>query len=156
VQGRGHRDLFRRQSVGDRDLIVDPVARRGEMIFHGIAVKPCKPTAFAIVDGAPFFGMPGNPTSCLSNAYILLVLFLRATARLPLYAPRTVSRRLAGALSRRRDGTSSIRCVRRTAPHFPPSRARRHHQPSQADGYIEIPSDQSVVEEGTTVTVTLF
>ena len=34
--------------------------------------------------------MPGNPTSCLSNAYILLVPFLRATARLPLYTPRTV------------------------------------------------------------------
>ena len=27
---------------------------------------------------------------------------------------------------------------------------------SQADGYIEIPSDQIVVEEGATVTVTLF
>ena len=31
------------------------------MIFHGIAVKPGKPTAFALVDGRPFFGMPGNP-----------------------------------------------------------------------------------------------
>jgi molybdopterin biosynthesis enzyme len=27
---------------------------------------------------------------------------------------------------------------------------------SQADGYIEIPSDQSTVDEGATVTVTLF
>jgi molybdopterin biosynthesis enzyme len=27
---------------------------------------------------------------------------------------------------------------------------------SQADGYIEIPADQSVVEEGASVTVTLF
>ena len=26
------------------------------MIFHGIAVKPGKPTAFAIVDGVPFLG----------------------------------------------------------------------------------------------------
>src|SRR5581483_6048727 len=60
-------------SVGDRDLIVDAIAQRGEMIFHGIAVKPGKPTAFALVGGRPFFGMPGNPTSCLSNAYILLV-----------------------------------------------------------------------------------
>ena len=34
-------------SVGERDLIVDLVAARGEMIFHGIAVKPGKPTAFA-------------------------------------------------------------------------------------------------------------
>src|SRR6185503_16429700 len=47
-------------SVGDRDLLVDLVARRGEMIFHGIAVKPGKPTAFARIDGTPLFGMPGN------------------------------------------------------------------------------------------------
>ena len=77
-------------SVGERDLVVDLVAARGTMIFHGIAVKPGKPTAFAIVDGIPFLGMPGNPTSCLSNAYILLVPYLRAIARLPLYAPKTI------------------------------------------------------------------
>src|SRR5206468_3732390 len=65
-------------SVGERDLVVDAIAARGEMIFHGIAVRPGKPTAFARVQGTPFFGMPGNPTSCLSNAYILLVPFLRA------------------------------------------------------------------------------
>ena len=74
-------------SVGERDLIVDLVAARGEIVFHGVAVKPGKPTLFGIVAGKPLFGMPGNPTSCLSNAYILLVPFLRATARLPLYAP---------------------------------------------------------------------
>src|SRR5205823_13836640 len=74
-------------SVGDRDLVVDAIAARGDMIFHGIAVRPGKPTAFAILAGTPFFGMPGNPSSCLSNAYILLVPFLRALARLPPHAP---------------------------------------------------------------------
>ena len=48
-------------SVGERDLILDLVNARGRMIFHGIAIKPGKPTAFAIVSGKPFFGMPGNP-----------------------------------------------------------------------------------------------
>src|SRR5439155_36947 len=67
-------------SVGERDLIVDLIRARGEMIFHGIAVKPGKPTSFARVGRAAFFGMPGNPTSCLSNAYVLLVPFLRSTA----------------------------------------------------------------------------
>src|SRR4029078_5301290 len=77
-------------SVGERDLIVDLIASRGDVVFHGIAVKPGKPTLFATVGRIPFLGMAGNPTSCLSNAYILLVPFLRATARLPVYAPRTV------------------------------------------------------------------
>ena len=90
-------------SVGERDLVVDAIAARGEMIFHGIAVRPGKPTAFATIGPAatPFFGMPGNPTSCLSNAYILLVPFLRALARLPPHAPRTSARRSAAASRRR-------------------------------------------------------
>jgi len=85
-------------SVGERDLIVDAIADRGEMIFHGIAVRPGKPTAFARVGTTPFFGMPGNPTSCLSNAYVLLVPFLRAIARLPPHAPQRVRGRTPSVL----------------------------------------------------------
>lgn len=144
-------------SVGDRDLVVDLVAARGTMIFHGIAVKPGKPTAFALVGGKPFFGMPGNPTSCLSNAYILLVPFLRATARLPLYAPRTVRAPLgAGIVSPA--GRHQFYTVRlRDGRAFPAFKGSGEITSlSQADGYIEIPADQSTVEEGTAVTVTLF
>lgn len=144
-------------SVGERDLILDLVARRGVMIFHGIAVKPGKPTAFATINGVPFFGMPGNPTSCLSNAYILLVPFLRATARLPLYAPRTVSAPL-GRLIVSQAGRHQFYTVRLhegvALPAFKGS--GEITSLSQADGYIEIPSDQSRVEEGTIVNVTLF
>ena len=116
-------------SVGERDLIVDLVRQRGQMIFHGIAVKPGKPTAFARVGDAAFFGMPGNPTSCLSNAYILLVPFLRATARLPLAAPRIVQR-AAGQANRLAGRSPSVlhgadRERRRDAG---VQRIRRHHQ----------------------------
>lgn len=31
-------------SVGERDLILDVIGRKGEILFHGIAVKPGKPT----------------------------------------------------------------------------------------------------------------
>jgi molybdenum cofactor synthesis domain-containing protein len=144
-------------SVGDRDLLVDLVARRGEMIFHGIAVKPGKPTMFARVDGVPFFGMPGNPTSCLSNAYILLVPFLRATARLPLYAPQTVmatlGRRIVSQAGRHQFYT--VRLQGSVAlPAFKGSGDITSL--SQADGYIEIPASEHTVEEGTNVEVTLF
>jgi molybdenum cofactor synthesis domain-containing protein len=144
-------------SVGDRDLLVDLIARRGEMVFHGIAVKPGKPTMFARVGGTPFFGMPGNPTSCLSNAYILLVQFLRATARLPLYAPRTVSatlgRRIVSQAGRHQFYT--VRLAGATA--FPAFKGSGDITSlSQADGYIEIPASESTVEEGAPVEVTLF
>jgi molybdopterin molybdotransferase len=144
-------------SVGERDLIVDLIARRGEVIFHGIAVKPGKPTLFATVDRIPFFGMPGNPTSCLSNAYILLVPFLRATARLPIYAPRTVraplGKRIVSQAGRHQFYTVRLRDGA-ALPAFKGSGDITSL--SQADGYIEIPADQSTVEEGVLVNVTLF
>jgi molybdenum cofactor synthesis domain-containing protein len=144
-------------SVGDRDLVVDLVAARGRMVFHGIAVKPGKPTAFAIVDGKPFFGMPGNPTSCLSNAYILLVPFLRATARLPLFAPRT-TRAPLGTRIVSPAGRHQFYTVRlRDGIVYPAFKGSGEITSlSQADGYIEIPSDQSTVEAGTEVIVTFF
>jgi len=144
-------------SVGERDLVVDAIAARGEMIFHGIAVRPGKPTAFAMVRGTPFFGMPGNPTSCLSNAYILLVPFLRALARLPTYAPRTLrvplGRRIASAVNRHQFYTVAVQDGV-AQPAFKGSGDITSL--SRADGYIEIPADQSVVEEGAIVTVTMF
>ena len=70
-------------SVGERDLILDVLMKRGEVLFHGVAVKPGKPTVFGRVDGKPVLGMPGYPTSCLSNSYMLLIPMLRRMARLP-------------------------------------------------------------------------
>ncbi|MEM2618122.1 MAG: molybdopterin molybdotransferase MoeA, partial [Candidatus Hadarchaeales archaeon] len=32
-------------------------------LFHGLAIKPGKPTLFALVRGKPVFGLPGNPLS---------------------------------------------------------------------------------------------
>jgi molybdenum cofactor synthesis domain-containing protein len=148
-------------SVGERDLVVDAIAARGEMIFHGIAVRPGKPTAFAIIRAGdastPFFGMPGNPTSCLSNAYILLVPFLRTLGRLAAHVPRTVTvplgRRIVSAANRHQFYTVRLR----DGAAFPAFKGSGDITSlSQADGYIEIPSDQSVVEEGASVTVTLF
>ena len=149
-------------SVGTRDLVVDLVAARGKMIFHGIAVRPGKPTAFALVrtsgtSETPFFGMPGNPTSCLSNAYILLIPFLRAVARLPPHTPRTVriplGRRIASSAGRHQFYT--VRLENGAA--FPAFKGSGDITSlSQADGYIEIPANQDVVDEGALVNVTLF
>jgi molybdenum cofactor synthesis domain-containing protein len=144
-------------SVGERDLIVDAIASRGEMIFHGIAVKPGKPTAFALVKGTPFFGMPGNPTSCLSNAYILLVPFLRALARLPPHTPRTLrlplGRRIVSAAGRHQFYAVRVR----DGAAFPAFKGSGDITSlSQADGYLEIPATESTVEEGAIIDVTLF
>src|SRR4030095_3577563 len=80
---------------GERDLMLDALGNRGEVLFHGISVKPGKPTAFGLVNHKPFFGMPGYPSSCLLNTHILLVPALRFIARLPALERRTITLPLA-------------------------------------------------------------
>ena len=157
-------------SVGDRDLVCDVIGARGQILFHGIAVKPGKPTAFAKIPGVVssatpgekrlpvlFLGMPGNPTSCLSNAYILLIPVLRKLAGLPAWEPRTVTvplaRRIASANDRHQFYT-----VRLVNGHAEPAFKGSGDITSMAnaDGYIEIPANTESVESGTSVRVTLF
>ena len=48
-------------SVGQRDALYDTLALLGEVVFHGIAVKPGKPTMLARVEGKPVLGLAGHP-----------------------------------------------------------------------------------------------
>lgn len=144
-------------SVGERDLILDVMAEKGEVLFHGIAVKPGKPTVFGVIAGRPVFGMPGYPTSCLSNAYMLLVPMLRDTARLPAERKRTVSaplgQRVVSTTGRHQFYTVKI-ADGVALPAFKASGDITSM--SQADGYFEIPAQTDIVEKGQTVEVTLF
>src|SRR5919198_980033 len=52
-------------SVGARDLTAAVAARLGEVVCHGLAVRPGKPTLLADCGGVPLVGLPGNPRSAL-------------------------------------------------------------------------------------------
>ncbi len=151
-------------SVGERDLILDVLLRKGEVLFHGIAVKPGKPTLFGlrpVAQGAarrtPVLGMPGYPTSCLSNGYMLLASLLRRLAHLPPLDPRTIAlplgQRVVSTTGRHQFYT--VRIVDGLAmPAFKASGDITSM--SQADGYIEIPAQTDIVEKGEMVEVRLF
>ena len=144
-------------SVGERDLTLDVLQREGRILFHGIAVKPGKPTVFGTIGAIPVLGMPGYPTSCLSNAYMLLVPLLRRLARLPVHQHRTVSvpaaQRFVSTTGRHQFYT--VRVVDGLAvPAFKASGDITSM--SQADGYIEIPAQTDIVEAGEMVEVKLF
>ena len=144
-------------SVGERDLIMDVLQSAGEVLFHGIALKPGKPTVFGRVNGRPVLGMPGYPTSCLSNAYLILVPMLRRMARLPAYQPRTarvpLARRIVSTTGRHQFYT--VRIMDGVAvPAFKASGDITSM--SQADGYIEIPAQVDIVEAGESVEVKFF
>lgn len=144
-------------SVGERDLVMDALQEVGEVIFHGIAVKPGKPTVFGKIGAKPVLGMPGYPTSCLSNAYMLLVPLLRRVARLPEYRPQIVrlplSRRVVSTTGRHQFYTVRIEDGSAT-PAFKASGDITSM--AHADGYIEIPPQIDIVEAGEMVDVKLF
>ena len=59
-------------SAGTEDYTVHILREIGEVIVHGVAMKPGKPVILAMVNGKPVIGLPGYPVS----AYLALENFL--------------------------------------------------------------------------------
>jgi molybdenum cofactor synthesis domain-containing protein len=144
-------------SVGERDVMVEAVESLGEIKFHGIAVKPGKPTLCGLIAGKLVLGMPGYPTSCLTNGYGLLAPVLRKMAGRP--EPRTAGIELP--MSRRYTSTTGrhqylpIRIEHgEVVPAFKESGAITSM--AHAEGYIEIPANVDLVEKGERVLVKFF
>jgi len=54
-------------SAGIRDHVAACIAALGRpgVLFHGVSMRPGKPLIYGLVDGRPYFGLSGNPTSAL-------------------------------------------------------------------------------------------
>jgi molybdopterin molybdotransferase len=70
-------------SVGERDLLPRVLPKLGTLLFHGLAVRPGKPTLAARCGRKLIVGLPGHPTSCLTNMYWLVLPVLQRLARRP-------------------------------------------------------------------------
>lgn len=148
-------------SVGERDLLVDALGKRGEILFHGVQIRPGKPMLAADWDGKLVLGFPGYPVSCLTNAYVILVPLLRKMAGLPAPEPRvvrgTMGERLSSTLGRLQIHT--VRLERRAEgvkvfSTYKESGALTSM--AESDGYILIPENVDLVEEGEEVAVFLW
>jgi molybdopterin molybdotransferase len=65
-------------SVGDRDLVREVAADLGaELDFWQVSMRPGKPVTFGLLQGRPFFGLPGNPVSSM----VTFELFVRPALR---------------------------------------------------------------------------
>jgi molybdopterin molybdotransferase len=66
-------------SVGPRDLTAEAIARIGaELLFHGIEVRPGRPTLAARLDHTLIFGLPGVPGAALTIFQVFVERVLRA------------------------------------------------------------------------------
>ena len=60
-------------SAGSEDFTARVIRELGEVILHGVNIKPGKPVVLGIVDGKPVLGIPGYPVS----AFITFNLFVK-------------------------------------------------------------------------------
>ena len=144
-------------SAGERDIILDIMQEVGEILFHGIAVRPGKPTLFGKIGKALFLGMPGFPTSCLSNSYLLLIPMLRKMARLYPKLEKAIEMPLGQGITSDlgKDQFYTVKIVDGVAmPAFKDSGAITSM--SQADGYILIPPNVDLIEKNEKVEVKLL
>jgi molybdopterin molybdotransferase len=74
-------------SVGEADFVKTLLSQLGEVVFWKIAMKPGRPLAYGKIQGAHFFGLPGNPVSVMVTFYQFVrdaLLTLQGVTPLPL------------------------------------------------------------------------
>ncbi len=60
-------------SAGSKDYTVEIIRELGEVIVHGVAIKPGKPTILGLIKNKPVIGIPGYPVS----AYLVFDTFVK-------------------------------------------------------------------------------
>ena len=56
-------------SVGKADFMKEILTEIGEILFWKLAIKPGRPLAYGKINGAHYFGLPGNPVSAMVTFY---------------------------------------------------------------------------------------
>lgn len=84
-------------SAGTEDYTVHVLRELGEVIVHGVAVKPGKPVILAIVRGKPVIGLPGYPVS----AYIGFENFVAPLLQMMGRRPETIGETVDAHISKR-------------------------------------------------------
>ena len=66
-------------SVGARDVTARVISDLGKpgVLFHGVSLKPGKPTIGGIIDNVPVFGLPGHPAA----VFVCFEIFIRPVVK---------------------------------------------------------------------------
>ena len=146
-------------SVGERDLLPDVVSSMGEVVFHGVALRPGHPVALGVVEDTPVLMLPGYPVSTLVNAVQLLRPAVKWAGGMPLSDLPTTEARL-GRKVRSEPGVRTFARVHveerdgdRVAVPTRTSGAGVLSSVALADGWVVVPESREGIPTGETVAV---
>ncbi|WP_425057761.1 Molybdopterin molybdenumtransferase [Sporomusa carbonis] len=148
-------------SVGARDHTVQVIEELGrqDIVFHGLAVKPGKPTIFGMVGSVPVFGLPGHPVAAMT---ICQTLVLPVVYRLQGRGPNRVNCRIPARLTRNcasapgRDDVLRVKLNWQGGEYLAEpvlGKSGLISVMTQADGVVRVPADSSGLYAGDIVTV---
>ena len=149
-------------SASTVDVIYRVVEEMGELLLHGVAVKPGKPMLVGTVADAAYVGLPGYPVSALSIFRTFVAPVIREAAGLA--EPRTAT--LTGEMAVDERYTQGrlrylpVGLVENGAGEllvYPVDRGSGATTSlTNADGVVSMAPDTNVIEAGSTVEVELF
>lgn len=150
-------------SVGKMDLVPDSVSEKGELLFHGVAIRPGGPSAFGIFEDTPVFSLAGFPAAALLAFEMLVGPALEwlqgvKERREKPSIEATLTRNLSSKLGRK--DIARARLIKDEGCYFvEPVRVTGSsilRTIKEADGNIIVPEDRDGFSEGETVDFRFF
>jgi putative molybdopterin biosynthesis protein len=148
-------------SAGSEDFTARAVKELGEVLLHGVGIRPGKPLILGRIQGKPVLGIPGYPVS----AYITFVLFARPVLYKwlgldpgkPEILKAKISRQVASPLGQEEFLRVKVGKVGENFVATPVSRgAGVLMSLVRADGFVQIPAMSEGIGSGSEVDVELM
>ena len=148
-------------SAGREDFTVDVIAGLGEVLVHGVSIKPGKPVILGIVKGKPVIGIPGYPVSAALTFALFVKPLIYSLLGLNAPGPDTItaklSRQVASSLGQEEFIRVKIGSVSGSLIATPVTRgAGALMSLVRADGIIRVPAESEGIAAGHPVTVELL
>jgi len=144
-------------SKDDRDVTAAVIASSGEVLVHGIAIAPGKPTIIGRIGEKPVFGLPGHPAA----AFVVLIAIVcpLIDRMLGLIKPmfRTTAAVLGESIPSQKGREEYVRVQLADGIAIPVfGKSGLLHTLIRSDGLIRIPSVCEGLEKGSCVEVILW
>lgn len=148
-------------SAGTKDYTVRIIKEIGEVIVHGIALKPGKPTILGMVKGKPVIGIPGYPVSAylVFDTFVkpLILKYIGLEEEKEEIVKATVTKRIVSSLKNRELIRVNLGYVNNKLVATPlPGGAGVTMSLVKADGIAVIPRNLEGIEAGDEVDVKLL
>ncbi|ABB14091.1 molybdopterin molybdotransferase MoeA [Carboxydothermus hydrogenoformans] len=150
-------------SMGVKDMVVDAINSLGTpgVLFHGLAIKPGKPTIGGGINGKPILGLPGHPASALMVFERIGVPFLRYLSGLKSsYQPRVKATLTLNLPSKTgQEDLYRVMLTQKEQGYLATpilGKSGLINTLTRADGYVMVPLDIEGLHAGEEVEVILF